>query len=115
MLKNIDYYLSKGFDRKMAEYFVRGRRTITNVTPNDDFTLTLSFDNGELRRYDMRPMLKVDTAFSSFMDIENFKRVYLDDEHCVSWDINPEVDSSVVWSNKIDICPDTCYVDSMPI
>lgn len=99
----------------MAEYFAKGRRRITEVTPNDDFTLTLRFDNGEVRIYDAAPLLCKGTVFEPFRDISNFRRVYLDEENCVSWDIDPTVDSRQVWSNKVDICPDTCYVDSKPI
>lgn len=32
-----------------------------------------------------------------------------------AWDIDPDVDSDVVWSNKVDLCPDSCYVDSVPL
>lgn len=115
MEKSIEYYLSKGFDRKMAEYFSAGRRRILGVSPNDDFTLTLTFDNGECRLYDAAPLLKDGTVFAPFRDLNNFRRVYLDDSHCISWDIDPAVDSSVVWNNKVDLSPDTCYVDSVPL
>ncbi len=53
------------------------------------------------------------TAFHR--DIRHFKRVYLDEQNAVSWDIDPNVDSNVVWNNKVDLCPDTCYVDSIPL
>ena len=90
MPNTVDYYLSKGFDRPMAEYFARGRKRLAAVAPQRDFTLLLTYEDGE-------------------------QRVYLDDEHVVSWDIDPTVDSNVVWNNKVDICPDGCYVDSMPL
>ena len=115
MPRNIAYYLSKGFDKPMAEYFASGRKRITNVTPNKDFTLTLDFDNGERRLYDCKSLLKAGTVFAPFMQFENFKRVYLDTEHCVAWDIDPSIDSKFVWSNKVDLCPDSCYVDSIPV
>ena len=99
----------------MAEYFSSGRKRITDVVPNADYTLTLTFDNGEKRVLDMAPVIKPGTVFEILSDIKNFNRVYLDREHCVSWDIDPEVDSDVVWSNKIDLCPDSCYVDSVPL
>lgn len=44
----------------------------------------------------------------------NFRRVYLDEDHSVCWDIDPNVDSNEVWNNKVDLCPDSCYVDSVP-
>lgn len=115
MGKTVEYYLSRGYDQKMAEYFAAGRRKIMRVVPNDNFTLTLTFDNGEERIYNAEPLLQVGTVFAPFRDLENFRRVYLDDCHCVSWDIDPTVDSEVVWSNKVDLCPDGCYVDSVPV
>lgn len=115
MTKSVEYYLSKGFDRPMAEYFASGRKKITAVRANENFTLTLDFDNGESRLFDCAPLLKPGTVFEPFIKFENFKRVYLDEDHCVSWDIDPNVDSKVVWSNKVDICPDGCYIDSVPI
>ena len=115
MKKSVEYYLSKGFDRPMAEYFAAGRKTITSVTPNKDFTLTLGFDNGEQRVYDCKPLLKAGTVFEPFIQYENFARVYLDEQKSVAWDRDPNVDSEVVWSNKVDICPDSCYVDSKPL
>ena len=114
MSRDIAYYLEKGFDRAAAEYYASGRKRIMSVRPNRDYTLTLDFDNGERRLYDCKPFLKTGTVFAPFMDYENFKRVYLDDMHCVAWDIDPAVDSSVVWSNKIDLSPDSCYIDSIP-
>lgn len=115
MGKSVEYYLSKGYDQKMAEYFAAGRRKIMRVVPNDNFTLTLTFDNGEERIYNVEPLLQAGTVFAPFRDWENFSRVYLDECHCVSWDIDPTVDSEVVWNNKVDLCPDSCYVDSVPV
>ena len=115
MGKSVEYYLSKGYDQKMAEYFASGRKKIMRVVPNDNFTLTLTFDNGEKRIYNAEPLLQVGTVFAPFRDLENFRRVYLDECHCVCWDIDPTVDSEVVWNNKVDLCPDSCYIDSVPV
>lgn len=115
MQKNIDFYISKGFDLKTAEYFASGRKKIISVIPNPDFTLTLLFDNGEKRLYNVAPLLKPNTVFEKFAEIENFKRVYLDETSNISWDIDPNIDSNVVWSNKVDICSDECYINSKPI
>jgi hypothetical protein len=115
MKKSVEYYMEKGLDRKMAEYFASGIKRIVTVIPNDDFTLTLTFDNGERRCLDIAPLLKPNTVFEPFMDINAFRRVYLDENHCISWDIDPNVDSNEVWNNKVDLCPDCCYVDSVPI
>lgn len=115
MDRDVKFYLSKGFDQASAEYFAGGRKTLTAVKPNEDFTLTLWFDNGEVRLYDAKPLLEPGTVFEPFADYENFRRVYLDDTHCVAWDVDPKVDSDVVWSNKVDISPDSCYLDSRPV
>ena len=58
---------------------------------------------------------QIDALFTIFRKYENFQRVYLDDCGDVSWDIDPNIDSNVVWNNKVDICPDGCYVDSVPL
>lgn len=77
MANTLEYYLSKGFDIKTAEYFVTGKKQITGVEPNKDFTLTISFDNGENRIYNMRPFLKKGTVFEPFIKFENFRRIYI--------------------------------------
>lgn len=111
MGKSVEYYLAKGYDQKMAEYFASGRKRITKVVPRNDFTLVLSFDNGEIRLYDARPLLQAGTVFAPFREWNNFRRVYLDEDHSVCWDIDPNVDSNEVWNNKVDLCPDSCYVE----
>ena len=113
MGKSVEYYLAKGYDRKMAEYFASGRKRITKVVPRSDFTLLLSFDNGEIRLYDARPLLQAGTVFAPFREWNNFRRVYLDEDHSVCWDIDPNVDSNEVWNNKVDLCPDSCYVETV--
>lgn len=87
---------------------------IIDVVANSDFTLTISCSNGEKRLYDMSPLLKKGTVFEPFSKIENFRRVYVDDTHCIAWDIDPYIDSNKVWSNKVDLSPDSCYIDSVP-
>ena len=59
--------------------------------------------------------LKLIIVFEPFMQLENFKRVHLDDCNSVAWDIDPNMDSNVVWSNKVDLYPDACYMDSVPM
>ena len=115
MGKNIEYYLSMGCDEKTTAYFAAGRKRIDGVVPNDDLTLTISFDNEEKRLYDMRPFLKKGTVFEPFCNIENFRRVYIDEQDSIAWDIDPNIDSNIEWNNKVDLCPDSCYIDSVPL
>lgn len=114
-MKTVEYYLSKGFDRSTAEYFANGRRQIVSVVPYDDFTLILRFDNGEIKRYNAAPLFEKGTVFEPLANIERFRSVYLDENHCVSWDIDPSVNSRVVWNNKVDLSPDECYLNSVAI
>ena len=113
-MHSAEYYIEKGFDRRTAMYFASGRRSIESVAPGADFTVILLFDNGERRVLDMKPSIKPGTVFAFLADPANFSRVYLVEQRCVSWDIDPNIDSSKVWSNKVDLCPDTCYLDSVP-
>lgn len=115
MGNSVEYYLSKGFDQIAAEYFASGRKKPVSVVPNRDFTLTILFDNGETRLLDVKPLLQPKTVFESFCEWENFKRVYLDEDKSVCWDIDPNVDSEIVWNNKVDMCADSCYMDSVPV
>ena len=115
MKKSTSYYLRRGFDAATAQYFANGRRKVVSAAANSDFTLTLRFDNGETRLFDAKPLLKPGTVFEAFAKYENFSRVYVDDTNAVAWDIDPHIDSSVVWNNKIDISPDACYMESRPV
>lgn len=115
MAKTLEYYLSKGFDQKTAEYFASGKKRIVAVKPQADYSLLITFDNGEKRLYDVSPYIKEGTVFSFLADIDNFNRVYVDKQNSIAWDVDPTIDSDVVWNNKVDLCPDGCYIDSVPI
>lgn len=97
---------------RVKEYFESGRKRLTRVQPNEDYTLLLEYDNGEKRLYDVKPL---EGVFAALKPLDVFKRVYIDDCGCIAWDKDPQVDSSVVWSNKIDLCPDSCYLDSKAV
>ena len=99
-------------ESRVREYFNSGRKRLVSVKANDDYTLLLEYDNGEKRLYDVKPL---DGEFAFLKPMEVFKRVYIDDCGCVAWDKNPAIDSNKVWSNKIDLCPDSCYLDSKEV
>lgn len=113
MKKTYEYYIEKGYEPKYAIYFSQGTRKIKKVSPNKDFSLTLTFDNNETRIYDMKSSLKKNTIFEPFIKFENFQKVYIDENGNIAWDKNPQIDSNIVWNNKIDISSDTCYVESI--
>ena len=86
---------------EVKEYFDNGCRTITKVVANDDYTLTLTFDNGEVRLYDMKPFLDTN-AYRKLNDISFFNTAHIVLEYTVGW------------NDEIDICPDSAYQDSIP-
>ena len=112
--ERVNWYLSNGYDQPYAEYFATGARKVVGVVANDDFSLTISFDNGEKRLLDMKPTIQKGTPFEPLLEIEAFRRAYID-HHTICWDIDPNIDSDEVWENVIDICPDVCYVESIPV
>jgi hypothetical protein len=73
-------------------------RKVTNVKPGSDYTLLLSFDNGEEKVYDVKPHLDFG-IFSQLKDQKIFNSV----TPCLG---------SIRWSNNADIDPDTLYLDS---
>ncbi len=74
---------------------------VKTVRPNPDYTLTLVFDNGETRRFDVTPYLEKG-IFQALREMRNFNsvKVFL---------------GSVQWRGGQDLCPDTLYMDSIPV
>ena len=72
---------------------------VKQVTPNPDYTITLLFDNGEKRIFDMKRYLNRG-IFKELKDKEIFNSV------------KPFL-GSVCWKNGQDLCPDTLYMDSI--
>ena len=79
MPNTVDFYLSKGFNRPMAEYFARGRKRLAAVEPQPDFTLLLTYEDSEQRVYDMKPLLEKGGVLEPFREYAAFQRVYLDE------------------------------------
>lgn len=113
MKGTVDYYLAKGYDRLAAEYFAGGTKRLTGVKANSDFTLQLTYEEREERIYDCKPLLDQGGVYVHLRKYENFARVFIE-YGAVCWDIDPNVDSNEVWNNRIDLCPDSCYIDSIP-
>ncbi|MDO5319426.1 MAG: DUF2442 domain-containing protein [bacterium] len=78
---------------RKADWFVEA------VTPQRDYTLRLSFANGETRFYDARELLD-DASFAPLRDIEFFLRAH-------------RAGHSVVWSDEIDISPEYLFEKSV--
>lgn len=73
---------------------------VATVWPNPDFTLSIVFTNGEMKRFDVKPYL--DTGiFRELRDLQAFQRVR-------------PVLGSIQWAGGQDLCPDTLYEESEP-
>ena len=75
---------------------------VIDVTPNSDFTLTLTFENGEKKKFDMTPYIGRSAWFEELRDWNYFAQA------------RPGL-GTVVWPNRQDLCPDTFYLDSIPL
>ena len=76
-------------------------RRITSLSANDDLTLDVHFANGELRRYDVRPLLQRE-AFRELQDVTMFKTAR-NGGYFVAWD------------NEADLSADTLYLEGIPV
>lgn len=73
---------------------------VKNVKPLDSYQLELTFENGEVRIFDMKPYLK-HGVFSRLEDVGRFNSAHV-------------VAGSVEWQGEIDLSYDTLYLDSRP-
>ena len=74
---------------------------VTAVHPRPDFHLDLEFENGERRRFDMRPLLTM-KPWRRLSSAGLFERARVDY-------------GTVVWPGEIDIAPETLYDGSVAI
>jgi len=74
---------------------------VTNVSPNDNYTVHLWFENGEEGILDMKPYLDRG-IFRELRDFFMFNSV----RPCIG---------TIQWANEADLCPDTVYLDSVKI
>jgi len=74
---------------------------VSLVKPNPDYTLTLVFLNGEVRVFDVKPYLES----GIFRELKN---------RSLFNSVKPFL-GSIQWQNGQDFCPDTLYMESIPI
>ena len=75
--------------------------SVKAVKPNPDYTITLVFTNGEVRCFDVKPYLNIG-IFQELKDMSVFNSV------------KPFL-GSIQWQNGQDFCPDTLYLESIPV
>jgi len=74
---------------------------VRDVKARDDYTLEITFTNGEVGLFDCAGLLSFG-VFKELEDIRCFKQA------CVEG-------GTVVWPHDQDICPDTLYEDSQKV
>ncbi len=74
---------------------------VKSVRALEDYELEVSFDNGESRRFDVKPYLDRG-IFVRLHDHDAFRAVRV-------------VAGSVEWANGLDLSYDTLYVEGQPI
>ena len=72
-----------------------------SVKPLDDYQLQLEFDNGEVRIFDVKPLIR-GSWMGELADKAYFKAVRIGG-------------LSVEWPHEQDICPDQLYENSIPV
>ena len=76
------------------------RPTAVKVTASDNYNIILQFDNGEIKKFDVKPYIKGE-FYGQLSEPDYFKSVKTDG-------------FTVVWPNGQDICPDELYQLSTP-
>ncbi|MBW8332287.1 MAG: DUF2442 domain-containing protein [Prolixibacteraceae bacterium] len=71
---------------------------VIEVKPEKDFSLLLTFSNGEKKRFDVKPYLGI----GIFKDLKDLSLFY---------SVKPFL-GSIQWANGLDLCPDTLYTES---
>lgn len=99
-------------DGKVKKYFENPRK-IKEVKPIENYTLLLTFDNGEVKQYSM--IDELNGVFKILKDKEKFNQVFINEVGNIAWNIDNNVDSSKYWENQIDLCKDMLYMESKAI
>jgi hypothetical protein len=75
---------------------------ITEVKPLDDYKLLLKFSNDEYRIFDVTPLLEK-PVYRPLKD-----KVLFDKVHIICG-------YTIAWNEDLDMCPDSLYLDSVPV
>ncbi len=71
---------------------------VIQVKPEENFILLITFSNGEVKTFDVKPYLSIG-LFKELQDVSIFNSV------------KPFL-GSIQWANGADLCPDTLYLES---
>lgn len=101
--KTVEDYLAIGYTLPYARYFAEGGHKITNVQYSHDYCIHIEFDNKEIREYDCSAFIRPHNIFWQIRDIDEFKKVYINESNCITW------------PGELDLDRATCYVESKPL
>jgi len=76
-------------------------KKVVAVKANEDFSLDLKFNDGSVKRFDVKPYLDMG-VFRELKDVDYFKQVKV-------------AFGTVQWPHEQDISPETLYLESTPI
>lgn len=76
-------------------------KKIIKAKAENDFSLILEFNNGSVKRFDMKSYLDYE-VFNPLKDLNYFKRIKI-------------AFGTVQWSNEQDISPETLYLEGKDI
>jgi hypothetical protein len=72
---------------------------VKNVKAAGDYTLLLTFTNGEEKKFDV----------TAYLEIGNFRELK---DKAIFNSVRPFL-GSIQWANGLDLCPDTLYLESV--
>jgi hypothetical protein len=78
----------------MNSDFYRGFHYPVEVKPLPDYLLSITFDNGDTKLFDVKPYLD-DAYWAPLKDVTLFNTAY--------------IDGSVCWSEQLDIAPEELW------
>ena len=81
------------------------RPNIFQVTPLDDFTVIVYFDDGKAKLFDAKKLIEKGGIFSPLGELTFFKERCVILNHTLAWDLTGDFDPT----ECIDVCPDTLY------
>jgi hypothetical protein len=76
-------------------------KKVIEAKANNDFSLDLKFNDGKVKRFDIKPYLDYE-VFKPLKNVEYFKQIRI-------------VFGTVQWQDEQDISPDTLYLEAQEI
>jgi len=74
--------------------------SIKKVTPRDDYTLSIAFENGESGILDIKPILDFG-IFQRIKNLDNFRRVHISFD-TIQWDCGADLDPEYIYKKCIE-------------